>query len=321
MSVSNRRPGSAKAPDPKPALSTEEDQTSTRGNFLGGAAGVRAVFAQRDTILRQVARKAQHLPHVEDIPHGPTVYRNQTPQQKAEALEQRDGAHSLGRHGPGVSDQQLKDRLTTGVAADGAFSPAVNDKGEGASTKFASHEAYLETRAAAVAALDTAITKTKGKMQGLLDSMKVAQDAFDKEPSGAGKGQKSKDLAAAQKAVSDGAAAVGGGEVPCKAVPKDSNPANRVLMRASYEVVLDHGKPIGSGFKAEGGAATLTQVQNPNDKNKTGNATTQVGAVPAITKTRTTFDTGGGSLLTAGSAEAMKAAQHFPAPLDAPGIR
>jgi hypothetical protein len=58
----------------------------------------------------------------------------------AQRLERADGGHSLDRHGPDVTDAQLDQRLKTGIAPDGQFSPAP------ASTKFNSNENWVKTR-------------------------------------------------------------------------------------------------------------------------------------------------------------------------------
>lgn len=58
-------------------------------------------------------------------------------------MEQGEGGHSLGRHGPDVPEAALQRRLQDGVAPDGAVSPAP------ASTKFSDHQAMLRTRMAA----------------------------------------------------------------------------------------------------------------------------------------------------------------------------
>ncbi|HBW51074.1 MAG TPA: WXG100 family type VII secretion target [Herpetosiphon sp.] len=63
---------------------------------------------------------------------------------RALALESADGGHSIARHGPEVSDQQLKDRLTTGYAPDGKLSPT------SASTKFNSYQDWERTRQSAL---------------------------------------------------------------------------------------------------------------------------------------------------------------------------
>ncbi len=62
----------------------------------------------------------------------------------AEAFEQSDGGHSLGRHGPEVSKKQLQDRVTTGFAPDGVFSPFKT------SSQFGSYEEWNATRESAV---------------------------------------------------------------------------------------------------------------------------------------------------------------------------
>jgi hypothetical protein len=62
----------------------------------------------------------------------------------AEALEKLDNGHSLARHGPDVTDQQLMDRITTGIAPDGHVSPTK------ASSRFASHDDWVKTREAAL---------------------------------------------------------------------------------------------------------------------------------------------------------------------------
>lgn len=68
----------------------------------------------------------------------------------AEEYEKLDGGHSLARHGPEVSDQALENRILTGQAADGKFSPTDS------STRFRSYDDWVETRQAAI---DTVQTK------------------------------------------------------------------------------------------------------------------------------------------------------------------
>ena len=59
---------------------------------------------------------------------------------KAIQLEKLDGGHSIARHGAQIEDRALKDRVTTGIAPDGAFSPTP------ASTRFINHKMWLGTR-------------------------------------------------------------------------------------------------------------------------------------------------------------------------------
>ena len=66
---------------------------------------------------------------------------------KAEEYEKKDGGHSLARHGPGISYDDLKKRLTTGIAPDGKISPTP------ASTRFNNYEDWLQTRQDAMNAI------------------------------------------------------------------------------------------------------------------------------------------------------------------------
>jgi hypothetical protein len=64
---------------------------------------------------------------------------------RAVDLELLDGprSHSLFRHGPDLTDQQLTDRLKTGIGSDGNIAPT------DASTRFTSYQDWLNTRLAA----------------------------------------------------------------------------------------------------------------------------------------------------------------------------
>jgi hypothetical protein len=63
---------------------------------------------------------------------------------QALALDKADKGHSVGRHGPEISDQALQARIKTGFAPDGSLSPAR------LSTKFVSWRAWVESRDAAL---------------------------------------------------------------------------------------------------------------------------------------------------------------------------
>jgi hypothetical protein len=248
-------------------------------------------------------------------------------EKEAKALETRDGGHSLGRHGPAVSDQQLKDRITTGVAADGAFSPV---GAGGLSTKFASHKDYIETRDAAVAAVDAAATKTKGALTPLTTAYLTAAQAFANETAGATKGVKAGEMAAAKTALENAAKAITNPSADKLSVKVQSPPirggtkageipamvATMVQVRPSYSIVLDHRRPVGSGFKGTGAATTVTDPSHtdPSKPAKTGAGNATTAAIPAPTKTRTSFDVSGGAqaLDTVPAATGWKAAQHFP---------
>ena len=59
---------------------------------------------------------------------------------RAIELERVDSGHSIKRHGPQIKDNVLEDRVTTGIAADGVFSPTK------ASTRFTNYETWEKTR-------------------------------------------------------------------------------------------------------------------------------------------------------------------------------
>ena len=62
---------------------------------------------------------------------------------KAAVADSADGGHSVARHGPDVSEQDLKKRLSNGTAPDGKFSPAAK------SSRFVSYGEWQTTRDAA----------------------------------------------------------------------------------------------------------------------------------------------------------------------------
>ncbi len=65
---------------------------------------------------------------------------------KATELEKADGGHSLNRHGPGLSDKVLEERLTKGITPD--TKKLVN--APPASTRFSDYQAWVQTREAAL---------------------------------------------------------------------------------------------------------------------------------------------------------------------------
>lgn len=64
---------------------------------------------------------------------------------RALELDAKNGGHVTSRHGPELSDADLKKRLETGVTPDGKFSPTP------ASTKFSSNEELVKTQEDALA--------------------------------------------------------------------------------------------------------------------------------------------------------------------------
>ena len=71
---------------------------------------------------------------------------------RAIELERVDSGHSIARHGPQIKDNVLEDRVTTGIAADGKFSPTQ------ASTRFTNYETWEKTRELALKEIE----KVKG---------------------------------------------------------------------------------------------------------------------------------------------------------------
>lgn len=92
--------------------------------------------------------------------------------------------------------------------------------------------------------------------------------------------------------------------------------ATMVQVRPSYSIVLDHKRPVGSGFQGDGAAKTVTDPSHtdPSKPAKTGEGNVATKAIPAPTKTRTSFDVFGApqALGTVAAATGWKAAQHFP---------
>ncbi len=74
-------------------------------------------------------------------------------------MEKSEGAHSIERHGPAVSNAALEKRLFTGIAPDNVLSPA-----PGASSRFLSYEELLETRQTAAYNLQVAIAAAQAKV-------------------------------------------------------------------------------------------------------------------------------------------------------------
>jgi hypothetical protein len=248
-------------------------------------------------------------------------------EKEAKALETRDGGHSLGRHGPGVSDEQLQERITKGVAADGAFSPV---GAGGMSTKFASHQEYMATRDAAEAAADAAVGASKGLMAPLTAAWATAAAEFIKEKPGKDKAVKQAAMQAAKGKVDSAAKGIPNPSTDKLSVTVQSPivksstteadlpalVAGMVRVRASYELVLDHKRPVGSGFQGDGPAITVTDPnhKDPTKPAKTGEGNAKTKAMKPPTKTRTTFDVTGGAqpIDTVPAAKGWKAAQHFP---------
>ncbi|MEW5755693.1 MAG: hypothetical protein AB1810_05260 [Pseudomonadota bacterium] len=114
--------------------------------------------------ILQGAKKADSKPSALPPAHGIEALTAAQAKQRARQLDSADGGHSIARHGPDVSDDALKRRLTHGIAPDGKVSPAP------ASTRFNSDHEWLKTREAAEGEL-----KDRLKIKSLTDPPKPGQ--------------------------------------------------------------------------------------------------------------------------------------------------
>jgi len=137
----------------------------------------------------------------------------------AESLELQDGGHSLARHGPDRSNIDLENRLTTGIAPNGVFSPTQ------ASTRFNSYQDWLKTRQAALNAI--------AKREGI--------DLSQPPPVG---------------------------------------------KQGSFNIILEHGKPIDDGFV---GSGTKVKITDPVS-GKQGKVYTNAQPVQGLTRTQTQLE-------------------------------
>lgn len=254
----------------------------------------------------------------------------------AVALETADhtanphAGHSLGRHGPQVTDAQLQSRLTTGTAPDGAFSPA-----PGTSSRFNSHIDYIQTRQAAATSAANAIATLQGRLAPLLTAYETACVTFLTTPGGPAKGAAGAARNAARTAVTNAtgtitnpsptelAVVVQNFPMPATTPPADvpGLVAGMITLRPTYKVVVDHARDIGTAFV---GTGAPTPAIHPTTA-AAGPGQVWPGTAPAPAapqRTRTTFGVPVNSTLGAPPAPATwTAIQHFPAePTEPVGI-
>lgn len=301
---------------PTTATSASE-ATSERGAMHGQLRGMN--YADGASLLAPVQmHQAPGAPPAYQGAPGPVQLKAVQMDAKSEAvaLEKRDGGHSLDRHGPEVTDDQLRDRLTTGIAPDNVVSPA-----PGLSTKFASHDEYLATRTAAVDQVKNGMRNTHAAILPDAKAVSAAQKAFDKEPSGAGKGTKSKELSAAKTKLENTCKGIGQNSAthfPVKYV-KTAVVTDSVVLYGGYGVVVEHGRTIGTGFEG----VTEKQAPHPTDSTKDPidvyDSTAPI--VDGVSQTKSSFDVSGATkLMGSHNPGAWKAGQHFPTKGDTPGI-
>lgn len=157
--------------------------------------------------------------------------------------EMRQAGHSLGSHGPQVSDAALIQRIETGVAPDGRFSPTPT------STRFNSH-------------IDWEITQRRA-MRAIEQEHKVD---LNKPPVG----------------------------------------------KEKFEIDLEHGRKVGSGYKGAGTKMKLTHPVTGLPTNKMGYSAQD--PLPTLTATRTTIRWNS-------AAGEWQTVQHFPIERPSPDFR
>lgn len=260
-----------------------------------------------------------------------TLIQRDQDEDDAKALEASDRVaspfygHALDRHGPGVSDTALKTRLATGQAPDGAMVPvAGDDAASGISSKFASHKEYLATRASAHGLAKSQLDATADHLATLIPLAKAAIDDVAGK-AGAEKGKamaaKTKAVLALTNAAADTRKSTNGHlYAPVDSCDKKLMEAKVIAggvalddmftLRPEYEVVIDHGRPIGYGFQ---GVSGQDLVSGAGKKMRVFD-----DAAPAkldMPKTRTTFKVTGNLMLRPKTytPSAWAVIQHFPA--------
>jgi hypothetical protein len=259
-------------------------------------------------------------------------------QTAAVALETSDSAanphagHSLGRHGPHVTDAQLQSRLTTGVAPDGAFSPA-----PGVSSRFNSHVEYIATRQAAVTQVQTAIATTQALLAPLLTAYDTACVAFFSAV-GAARGALAGPKTVAFQALTGAVAGITNPDTVHIPLARPNNfqvpngtPATNVpalvtagiaammRLRPTYKVIVNHGRDIGAAFTGTGApTAAINPATGAAGAGQTWPATAPAAAAPQLTRTTLEVPVVGAPLNAAPAPATWTAIQHFPAENTAP---
>ncbi len=198
---------------------------------------------------------------------------------QAETFEQRDQGHSLARHGPAVTDPKLKGRLETGYAPDRVYSPA-----PGLSTRFASYEAWIKTRQAAVQVLRDAIVQTRRRLAPSVRAYFAAKNQYDATPPGPAKapGQPLFQAVAAAKQQVQAMVEVlnleepGLDHIPVNFAAGKTAAAELVNFKNGYTIIKEHGSKVGEGFRGtaahptEAGLYTQTEKVESLTQSRTG---------------------------------------------------
>jgi hypothetical protein len=234
----------------------------------------------------------------------------------ARALEARDGGHSLDRHGPDLSKEDLKRRLSTGYAPDGAFSPA-----PGYSTKFGSYGDYLQTRETVSKQIQIQARHTHKELRPTWDAYIEACRAFDESDPGPGRVPLIAARAQARTALEQAAAAHGARNVSLGyglgvQFVGGAAATNAIQLCGRYGVGHNHGRSIGMGYEG-------TNPLNRDDP-RGGEFTSyrNFTELDEIKKTHSSVNISGTVVLTGSlDAGAFEFGQHFPAPAAVVGIR
>lgn len=232
----------------------------------------------------------------------------------AKALETADQGHSLDRHGPEVTNHALDQRLKTGIAPDGANSPA-----PGLSTRFVDYETWMETRRLSVLKLQDNIQTTVDELTPYVDEYETAKRTFD-DPINAGPGRgpggqfrvaldQAKDMLQGQVILMN-SDSPSDDYVPVTFNGAAANPRESVKLKDSYTVLQEHGRKVGEGYRGMGDPVNNTYANTQK--------------VDSLSQTRTGLEGAAEELAWSNgvpNVSGWKAFQHFPAEVDKVGVR
>ncbi|ARU63592.1 hypothetical protein CBW65_23190 [Tumebacillus avium] len=245
----------------------------------------------------------------------------------AKGIETVKGGHSLERHGPQMTEQKLKDRLTTGYI-DGEFAPAGE---EGYATSFNTYDDYLVTQKAAQAHLVAAYNKTltllgtkaqdfdtelakfdpsnrAGTAKHLIEAKKIRTDI----------GKAIKDLKNPVTAPADTLPVTVDIQIAGSPQPKVGDAFKMLRFFDRYKFVLNHGATLGKGQKVKDTekASPRESIRNPkfplNGKLSPLWDEPQLQSMGNINNTCSTFNPPDQNFSFTATPDQWKMPQHFP---------
>ncbi|ASS74706.1 hypothetical protein CIG75_06780 [Tumebacillus algifaecis] len=246
----------------------------------------------------------------------------------AKVIEHEKDGHSLARHGPQMTEQKLKDRLTTGyIGSD--FAPAGD---EGYATSFESYGDYLVTQAAAQSHINTAYQNTVSLLKPLIDDYEDKIKNFDvTDRKGTFKflDEAKKKRQALSRAIKDNnlnnPVATASHLLPVAMIasvigsstPKVGDGLLMVNFFDRYKFVLSHAQAVGKGQRVQPAEISNPQSTIRNPKYTTGKQSplwneSQLQSMGAIQNTCTTFNPPNVSFSYTAQLEQWKMPQHFP---------